>query len=979
MTTAEGEYSKAKTSVWWDIENCEVPKGWDAHAIAQNVSSALLNMNYGGPVSISAYGDTNLIPHAVQQALSSTGVGLNHVPAGVKDASDKKILVDMLLWAVDNPAPANFMLISGDRDFSNALHQLSMRRYTILLAQPPRASAPLVAAAKNVWLWTSLASGGPPLTSGESSRLVNNGRGLLSNPEPAKDQVSEQAQTSKPTLSTSVAGDNKDHKTRENHVPRAVPQDKCKGATGESVTSSDSLKNVAPQHSDKRHTSQAAFVPSQKTQASVKAKPAPEAKLLEPVLCSVCQITCASKDAYTKHTYGKRHRSNLELQSGKSENMSRGPVGVSKEVLEKQKKASEQNVYYHCRLCNVTCQRQVVFDSHLRGQKHAAMLSQSEALNDSKKHQEEGVREKDQPREAVAEPKPYTDYACRLCNVVCKSQFVFDSHLSGKKHASMLSQSKEFIGSKKLQEKGVGEKDIARETVAEPKPKAVQVCRLCNVTCQSPIVFESHLRGQKHAAMLSQSEALIDSKKLQDKGDGEMDQPREAITEPHLQSQSAQDNSKCLGKHVAVNQSQAHIDARKLEEKVVQEKVQSIETILEPQSQFQNPQANTKFLEKPNVEVREICGTTKSNIKENNSSTKDWVETSFFGDLSCDSKAPEKARECFDDTVKPVNLSGGATEKEKEVMVPQAIAASNKSYESQGLSTVVTNKNHTTPGFVASDGAKSGVSTKHITKETNVWPVFCHVCQISCESKVAYANHICGKIHQQKRERMFERDAMLSKENAERLKKVLSKSQTAFASQNHAAMVKEQTEASFIPLLFCFLSRTWNLLFFFYGQSITKHTHQAHIDSRRTQQELEQALIGDSRKIREEGDQEKETTEEHTFVKTVDHVFQGAQEDKEEVKEINHISESITNAMLHALTELNQESSIPKGLRLERVQLPADGNVTKKFEDGSKHKPPPTPSQPVKDFAGLKEQAAKREEAKVQPDNFWTRLWGKKS
>lgn len=109
---------------------------------------------------------------------------------------------------------------------------------------------------------------------------------------------------------------------------------------------------------------QAASVPSQKTQASVKAKPTQEAKLSEPVLCSVCQITCANKDAYTKHTYGKRHRSNLEL---------------SKEVLEKLKKASEQNVYYHCRLCNVTCQRQVVFDSHLRGQKHAAMLSQSEA------------------------------------------------------------------------------------------------------------------------------------------------------------------------------------------------------------------------------------------------------------------------------------------------------------------------------------------------------------------------------------------------------------------------------------------------------------------------------------------------------------------------------------------------------------------------------------------------------------------------
>lgn len=82
-TTAEKEYETAKTSVWWDIENCEVPRGWDSYAIAQNVSSALLKMKYCGPLSITAYGDTNLIPHHVQQALSSTGVGLNHVPAGL--------------------------------------------------------------------------------------------------------------------------------------------------------------------------------------------------------------------------------------------------------------------------------------------------------------------------------------------------------------------------------------------------------------------------------------------------------------------------------------------------------------------------------------------------------------------------------------------------------------------------------------------------------------------------------------------------------------------------------------------------------------------------------------------------------------------------------------------------------------------------------------------------------------------------------
>jgi len=81
---AEGPYVKAKTSVWWDIENCQVPRSCDPHLIAQNISSALAAMDYKGPVTISAYGDTSRINLAVQQALSSTGISLNHVPAGKK-------------------------------------------------------------------------------------------------------------------------------------------------------------------------------------------------------------------------------------------------------------------------------------------------------------------------------------------------------------------------------------------------------------------------------------------------------------------------------------------------------------------------------------------------------------------------------------------------------------------------------------------------------------------------------------------------------------------------------------------------------------------------------------------------------------------------------------------------------------------------------------------------------------------------------
>uniref|UniRef100_A0A0A9AH90 Uncharacterized protein n=1 Tax=Arundo donax TaxID=35708 RepID=A0A0A9AH90_ARUDO len=60
---------------------------------------------------------------------SSSGIALDHFPAGIKDAIDKKILVDMLICTIENPPPAKYVLISGVRDFLNALHKLVVRWY----------------------------------------------------------------------------------------------------------------------------------------------------------------------------------------------------------------------------------------------------------------------------------------------------------------------------------------------------------------------------------------------------------------------------------------------------------------------------------------------------------------------------------------------------------------------------------------------------------------------------------------------------------------------------------------------------------------------------------------------------------------------------------------------------------------------------------------------------------------------------------
>jgi hypothetical protein len=106
---------------------------------------------------------------------------------GSKDTSDKRMLVDMLFWAFDNPPPGNYLLISGDRDFSDLLHRLRMKRYNILLMRPSNASSQvLAAAAKTVWLWESIAAGdvlrpeSPPVNSMLGCRLnVHNASGIL--------------------------------------------------------------------------------------------------------------------------------------------------------------------------------------------------------------------------------------------------------------------------------------------------------------------------------------------------------------------------------------------------------------------------------------------------------------------------------------------------------------------------------------------------------------------------------------------------------------------------------------------------------------------------------------------------------------------------------------------------------------------------------------------------------------------------------
>ncbi|KAI3909786.1 hypothetical protein MKW98_014203 [Papaver atlanticum] len=159
-------------AILWDIENCSVPSDVCPEDVAGNIRTALRVHPIIQDAAItlfSAYGDFSAFPKRLREGCQRTGVKLVDVPNGRKDAADKAILVDMFLFALDNPPPSTILLITGDIDFSPALHILGQHGYTVILVIPASmgVSSALTKAGRFVWDWPSVARGDgfvPPKT-----------------------------------------------------------------------------------------------------------------------------------------------------------------------------------------------------------------------------------------------------------------------------------------------------------------------------------------------------------------------------------------------------------------------------------------------------------------------------------------------------------------------------------------------------------------------------------------------------------------------------------------------------------------------------------------------------------------------------------------------------------------------------------------------------------------------------------------------
>ncbi|PKU82025.1 zinc finger RNA-binding protein-like [Dendrobium catenatum] len=194
-----------------------------------------------------------------------------------------------------------------------------------------------------------------------------------------------------------------------------------------------------------------------------------------------------------------------------------------------------------CTMCNVVCNSAKVFASHLAGEKHAlkalgpnyrTLVPKVMAHLKQVKHAKKSVSNKRAGLGYIAAPKIVENFSCEVCKIECNSQETLNTHKMGRKHKANLLKLQEKITPKPSTSKknisagqdqstnveAVKKPSSIKEDLKTKKDKVVQggaaeeaimICALCDVVCNSKDVYDSHISGKKHLAMIKKQETQV--------------------------------------------------------------------------------------------------------------------------------------------------------------------------------------------------------------------------------------------------------------------------------------------------------------------------------------------------------------------------------------------------------------------------------------------------------------------------------------
>lgn len=199
------------------IENCEPPSTIDSYTVASSIRQ--IAHKYGVVKTFKAYAAVSEVisPRlsVLRSELTACGVSFVDCPHnGRKDVADKMMIgaqgysfstivfelliagvlnaVDMMAYAMDTPAPATIILISGDRDFAYAVALLRLRKYRIVVVAPTAVHNSLKLQASHFYDWFQNVSHSPSRPSIPSTRTPS---GAMRFPEPPSPGMERLAKT----------------------------------------------------------------------------------------------------------------------------------------------------------------------------------------------------------------------------------------------------------------------------------------------------------------------------------------------------------------------------------------------------------------------------------------------------------------------------------------------------------------------------------------------------------------------------------------------------------------------------------------------------------------------------------------------------------------------------------------------------------------------------------------------------------------
>uniref|UniRef100_A0A8D8QAS1 Meiosis arrest female protein 1 n=1 Tax=Cacopsylla melanoneura TaxID=428564 RepID=A0A8D8QAS1_9HEMI len=146
--------------VFWDIENCQIPRGRSALSVAQTIRDNFFD-GYR-EVEFVVVCDVKKENAQIIQELNDAQVNLIHVSSTCKNAADAKLRQSIRRFADIHAAPAAIILISGDVNFAADLSDLRHRKKMhVILLHNDRCSDSLILCASEHHDYTALVSNLP--------------------------------------------------------------------------------------------------------------------------------------------------------------------------------------------------------------------------------------------------------------------------------------------------------------------------------------------------------------------------------------------------------------------------------------------------------------------------------------------------------------------------------------------------------------------------------------------------------------------------------------------------------------------------------------------------------------------------------------------------------------------------------------------------------------------------------------------------